>query len=67
VLIMDKNIIALIINIGLLIWSSVIFLNKGIPAGIYNWKFYASLIGVLIFFAFISVILIKALKGIKSP
>jgi|GEM_PF-3886911 len=64
---MKKIIIVLVVNIGLLIWSSTIFLNKGIPAGIYNWKFYASALGALTFFTFVIMILMKSMKMIKSP
>jgi hypothetical protein len=31
----------------MLLWSGNAFFTKGIPAGLSNWRFYASLIGFL--------------------
>jgi len=62
-----KNILVLlVINLTLFMWSFSIFLNKGIPAGTNNWRFYASLLGTLVFFTFVGIILLKIYRGVKN-
>lgn len=64
---MSKYFIALILNVGLTLWSMFIFLNKGIEAGPNNWKFYASLLGALVFFVFTVLVFLQTIKSLKTP
>ena len=58
----------LVIPVALhLLWSVHILINKGIPSGLDNWRFYASLVGILIFSVLTAIFLLKSLKaGSKS-
>jgi len=53
---------ALIFNLGLLLFSFFIFITKGIDSGFINWKFYASLTGVIGFSIFCIILFIQIKK-----
>ena len=63
---MKKLIIALVLNICMLILALTVFLNKGIPSGVYNWRFYASLVGLLTFLFFFVAVLIELRKRLRK-
>jgi len=60
----QKIIIALILNLGLLFYSSIILITKGITPNALNWKFYASSMAVLGFGIFVF-LLLRELSKLK--
>ena len=57
--------LVLIINLGILFFSFLIFITKGINSDALNWRFYASLMAVIVFSIF-SILIVKEIKKQKQ-